>query len=148
MKVILLEDVKNVGKKGEIVTVADGYGRNVIIAKGLGKEANAKNLNDAKLKSANDAKIEKEKLEQAESNARYLKDKSVTITVKVGKDGKMFGSVSTKDVEEAIIAQLGLVSVNKKAIKMDTIKTLGTYTAEIKLHAKVKVNIVVNVVAL
>ncbi len=101
MKVILLEDVKSLGKKGEIVNVSDGYARNMILPKKLGLEATPKNLNDLKLQKANEEKVAQENLEAARVFAKDLEDKEVILTLKVGEGGRTFGSVSTKEISEA-----------------------------------------------
>ena len=101
MKVILLEDVKALGKKGEIVNVSDGYARNMILPKKLGLEATPKNLNDLKLQKANEEKVAQENLEAARAFAKNLEDKEVILTLKVGEGGRTFGSVSTKEISEA-----------------------------------------------
>ena len=98
MKVILLEDVKSLGKKGEVVEVNDGYARNCLLKKKLGVEATPKALNDLKLKNANDEKIAQEVYEQAQAFAKELEDKTVEVTLKTGKDGRSFGSVSPKEI--------------------------------------------------
>ncbi len=137
MEVILLEDVKSLGKKGELVKVADGYARNYIIKKGLGKEATAQNLNELKLQKKHDEKVAKEKLDAAKAFAEELKDKSVTLSIKTGSGGRSFGSVSTKEIAAAIKTQLGY-DIDKKKMSLDVpIKSPGTYTLTIKLHAKV-----------
>ena len=98
MKVILLEDVKSVGKKGEVVTVKDGYAKNFILKKNLGVEATSKNLNDLKLQKQNDEKVAAENLEKAQEFAKELETKSVEVAIKAGQDGRVFGSVSTKEI--------------------------------------------------
>lgn len=108
MKVILTEDVKKLGKKGEIVDVSDGYARNYVIPKKLGVEANNKNMNDLKLKKANEEKIAKEQLEAAQAFAKELETKEVTVSIKSGEGGKTFGSVSSKEIAEAAKAQCGM----------------------------------------
>ena len=107
MKVILLQDVKSLGKKGEIVNVSDGYARNFILKKKLGVEATDKNLNDLKLKKANDEKIAAQKLEEAKAFADEIKEKEVVVEMKVGNNGKTFGSISTKEIAAAAEKQLG-----------------------------------------
>lgn len=137
MEVILLEDVKSLGKKGELVKVADGYARNYIIKKGLGKEATAQNLNELKLQKKHDEKVAKEKLDAAKAFAEELKDKSVTLSIKTGSGGRSFGSVSTKEIAAAIKTQLGY-DIDKKKMSLDVpVKSPGTYTLTIKLHTKV-----------
>lgn len=101
MKVILLQDVKSLGKKGDIVKVSDGYARNMILPKKLGVEATPKNLNDLKLQKANEEKVAQENLEAAQAFAKDLEDKEVIVKLKVGEGGKIFGSVSTKEISEA-----------------------------------------------
>ena len=137
MKVILLEDVKSLGKKGEIVNVSDGYARNLILPKRLGVEATPKNLNDLKLQKANEEKVAQENLEAARAFAKDLEDKEIILTLKVGEGGRTFGSVSTKEISEAAKDQLGLDIDKKKMVLADSIKALGTYEVTVKLHAKV-----------
>ena len=133
MKVILLEDVKALGKKGEIVNVNDGYARNFILPKKLGLEANGKNLNDLKLKQANEEKKAKELLEAAQEFARKLEDKSVVIKMKAGEGGRVFGSVSSKEISVAFKEQCG-AEIDKKKIQLkDSIKAFGTYELKAKL---------------
>ena len=137
MKVILLEDVTSLGKKGEVVNVSDGYARNMILPKKLGVEATPKNLNDLKLQKANDAKIAQEQLEAAREFAKNLEDKKVTLTLKVGEGGKTFGSVSAKEIAEAAKEQLGLEIDKKKLQLPGAIRELGTTDVPVKLHPKV-----------
>lgn len=137
MEVILLEDVKSLGKKGEKVNVNEGYARNFILKKNLGIEANAKNLNDLKLKKANEEKIAKEQLEEAQAFAKELAEKKVELKIKAGKDGRSFGSVSTKEIAVATKEQLGYDIDKKKMHLADPIKSAGTFTVTIKLHPKV-----------
>lgn len=137
MEVILLEDVKSLGKKGEIVKVSDGYARNYIIKKNLGKEATARNLNELKLQKQHEEKLAQEKLDAAKEIANELKDKSVTLSIKTGSGGRSFGSVSTKEIAVAIKSQLGY-DIDKKKMSLDIpVKSPGTYTLTIKLHPKV-----------
>lgn len=137
MKVILLEDVKTVGKKGETVTVADGYARNVLIAKKLGVEATAQNINNLKLQKAHEEKLAKQQYEEAVAFGEELKTKQVIITVKTGEGGKIFGSVSTKEIAQAAKQQLGIELDKKKMQLPNPIKNLGTTLVPIKLHPKV-----------
>ena len=135
MKVILLEDVKALGKKGEIVNVNDGYARNFILPKTLGLEATGKNLNDLKLQKANDEKIEQ--LEAAKELAEKIAAGKVTLQIKVGEGGRTFGSVSSKEVAHAVKEQMGY-DIDKKKIQLkEAIKTLGTHIVQVKLHTKV-----------
>ena len=137
MKVILLEDVKTLGKKGDIVNVSDGYARNMILPKKLGVEATPKNLNDLKLQKANEEKVAQENLEAAKAFAEDLKDKTVVLTVKVGEGGKIFGSVSSKEISEAAMSQLGMDIDKKKLLLASPIKTLGVTEVPVRLHPKV-----------
>lgn len=137
MKVILLEDVKALGKKGEIVNVSDGYARNCILPKKLGLEATSKNLNDLKLKKANEAKVAQEQLEEAQALAKKIEAGKVELAIKVGEGGRAFGSVSSKEIAAAVKEQLGYDIDKKKVQLKDAIKALGTHTVPVKLHAKV-----------
>lgn len=137
MKVILLEDVKSLGKKGEIVNVNDGYARNFILPKKLGLEANSKNLNDWKLKKENEKKVAKENLEAAKALAEQIKAGQVELRIKVGEGGKAFGSVSSKEIAAAVKEQMGL-DIDKKKIQLkEVLKSLGTHNVPIKLHPEV-----------
>lgn len=107
MKVILLEDVKALGKKGQVVNVSDGYARNLLLPKKLGVEATGKNMNDLKLQKAHEDKVAQENLDAAKAFAEELKDKQVTVGIKVGEGGRTFGSISAKEIAEAAKAQLG-----------------------------------------
>lgn len=145
MKVILLQDVKSLGKEGEIVNVNDGYARNFIIPKKLGVEANNKNLNDLKLKKSNEEKIAKENKEAAEKLAGELKAGQILLKIKVGEGGKAFGSVSAKEIAAAVKEQMGL-DVDKKKIQLkETLKTLGTHNVPIKLHPEVTAELKVEI---
>ncbi len=146
MKVILLEDVKALGKKGQLVEVNDGYARNFILKKKLGIEATNKNLNDLKLQKAHADKVAQEQLEAAQALAKDLEEKVVTCTMKVGEGGKTFGSVSTKEVAQAVKEQLGLDLDKKKMVLDEAIKTLGTHNVKLKLHPKVTGTLKVKVV--
>ena len=137
MKVILLEDVKSLGKKGQIVNVSDGYARNMLLPKKLGVEATSKNMNDLKLQKAHQEKVTQENLDAAKAFAEELKDKQVTVSIKVGEGGRTFGSVSTKEISEAVKSQLGYDIDKKKMVLPSPIKELGTTMVPIKLHAKV-----------
>ena len=145
MKVVLLEDVKSLGKKGEIVEVSEGYARNFIIPKKKGVEANNENLNTLKLQKANEEKIAKEKLEAARELAAKLNNASISLSIKSGKDGRAFGSVSSKEIEEAIKAQLGLKIDKKKLVIAEPIKTFGNHEVKVKLHKDVTAGLNVKV---
>ena len=137
MKVILLADVKTLGKKGEIVEVSDGYARNMILPKKLGVEATSKNLNDLKLQNQHAKKVAEENLEAAQKFAEELKDKKIEVKMKAGEGGRTFGSISTKEISEAAKKQLNLELDKKKMVLKDPIKALGTYEVAIKLHPQV-----------
>ena len=143
MQVILLEDVKNVGKKGDVVKVNDGYGRNVLIKKGQALEATGKNLN---LKKANDDKLAAEHLAAAQALGKQIESEEITVAIKVGEGGKSFGSVSSKEIAEEVKAQLGH-DVDKKKVQLkDAIKAVGTHEVKIKLHPQVTTTLTVKVV--
>lgn len=141
MKVILLEDVKAQGKKGEVIEVSDGYARNVLIKKNLGIEATPVNLNNLKLKNAHKAKVDAENLKEAQDMATRMADWTVESKIKAGEGGKVFGSVSSKEISQAIEAQFG-VSIDKKKILLDEpVKSLGFHDIKIKLHPDVTATI-------
>ena len=137
MQVILLQDVKSLGKKGDIVKVSDGYARNMILPKKLGVEATGKNLNDLKLQKNNEKKIALENLEAAKNLSGELAEGKVELSIKVGEGGKTFGSVSSKEIAAAVKEQMGL-DVDKKKIQLkEAIKSLGTHIVAVKLHPEV-----------
>ena len=163
MKVILLEDVKSLGKKGEVVNVNDGYARNLLFKKNLGIEATKQNLNDLKLQKQNNDKLEAERLEEAKKLAKELApsniqvnavacgaidtemnqwmEEEVVLAIKTGSDGRVFGSVSTKEIAEAAKEQLGYELDKKKMHLKDAIKSIGTFHVPVKLHPKVTVEL-------
>lgn len=146
MKVILLQDVKSLGKKDELVEVNEGYARNFIFKKGLGIEATPKNLNDMKLKKANDEKIAAQKLEEAKEYAKLVETKTVICSIKTGEGGRTFGSVSSKEIVAEAKAQHGLDIDKKKVSLDDPIKSVGTYNVTVKLHPQVSAKLSVKVV--
>lgn len=137
MKVILLEDVKSLGKKGEVVNVNDGYARNLLFKKNLGIEPTKQNLNDLKLQKQNNDKLEAERLQEAKDLAKELERKEVVLAIKAGSDGRVFGSVSTKEIAEAAKEQLGYELDKKKMQLKEAIKSIGTFQVPVKLHPKV-----------
>lgn len=137
MKVILLEDVKSLGKKGEIVNVNDGYARNFVLPKKLGVEATGKNMNDLKLQKANEEKVAKEHLEAAQAFAKEMENDHVVVSIKAGEGGRTFGSVSSKEIATAYKEQCGKEIDKKKIILPEPIKSFGVYEVSIKLHPKV-----------
>ena len=137
MKVILLQDVKSLGQKGEIVNVNDGYARNFILPKKLGVEATGKNLNDLKLQKNNEKKVAQENLDAAKKLAAELAEGKVELAIKVGEGGRAFGSVSSKEIAAAVKEQMNL-EVDKKKIQLkEAIKSLGTHIVSVKLHPEV-----------
>ena len=137
MKIILLQDVKSVGKKGDIIDANDGYARNFLIPKKMGVPANAENMNNLKLQKSNEAKIAQEQLEDAQKFAKELETKEVVLSIKAGEGGKTFGSVSSKEIATAYKEQCG-ITIDKKKIQLsESIKNFGVYEVKIKLHPKV-----------
>lgn len=145
MKVILLADVKALGKKGDVVDVSDGYARNMLFPKKLGVEANAKNRNDLKLQNAHAEKVAQEQLEAAKALAAEIGEKTVHVSIKVGEGGKTFGSVSSKEIAEAAKAQLSLELDKKKIQLPNPIRNLGVTIVPVKLHPKVTAELKVHV---
>lgn len=137
MKVILKEDIKSLGKQGEIVDVSDGYARNFILKKGKGVEANSKNLNDLKLQKANEAKIAQQQYEAAQELGKKIEAGKIEMSIKTGEGGKAFGSIASKEIAAEVKEQMGL-GIDKKKIQLkEAIKTLGTHEVPVKLHPKV-----------
>lgn len=146
MEVILLEDVKSLGKKGELVKVNEGYARNFILKKNLGIEATPKNLNDLKLKKANEEKLAKERLDEAKKLADDIEKMSVTLKMKSGEGGRTFGSISTKEIAGAVKNQLKIELDKKKLILDEPIRTLGTHIVSVRLHKDVMGKLTVKVI--
>ena len=147
MKIILLEDVKSVGKKGELVELKEGYAKNFILPKKLGVEATSTNMNNLKLQKQNEEKIAKEQLEAAQVLAKEVEEMLVKLSIKSGEGGKTFGSVSSKEIAKAVSDQYGK-EIDKKKIQMtDAIKTIGTHEVTVKLHPKVTAKLRVQVQA-
>ncbi len=146
MKVILLEDVKSLGKKGEIVTVSDGYARNYVLPKKLGVEADSAHMNDLKLQKAHEDKVAREQLAAAQELAKTLETKEVIVKMKSGEGGKTFGSISSKEIAAAAKSQCGLELDKKKLQLPEAIKSLGVYDIVVKLHPKVTGKLKVKVV--
>ena len=146
MKVILLQDVKSVGKKDDIVNVSDGYARNMLLPRKLGVEATPKNMKDIQLKKKHEARIAAEELQKAQAFAEELAKMTVNVPIKVGQSGRTFGSVSTKEIAEAAKSQLGLDLDRKKMVLDNPIKELGTVKVPVKIHPKVTAQLAVNVV--
>jgi large subunit ribosomal protein L9 len=145
MQIILLQDVKALGKKGELVNVSDGYARNFILPKKVGLEANAKNLNDLKLQKAAEEKKQKEILEEAKVLAKDLESKTLELKIKTGEGGRTFGSISSKEIAQELKTQYSL-DIDKKKLQInDPIKTIGTHTVPVKLHPQVTAELKVKV---
>lgn len=145
MKVILLQDVKTLGKKGETVEINDGYARNFVLPKKLGMEATNKNLNDLKLHNANEAKVAQEIYEQAQEYAKVVENTTVVVKMKVGEGGKTFGTISSKEIAKAALDQHKMDIDKKKIQIVDPIKNLGVYEVSVKLHQKVTAKLKVKV---
>ena len=145
MKVILLQDVAKVGKKGEVVDAKMGHARNFLIPNGLAVEATKANLKKLELQKANAQEEAAYQLSHAESIQRDLEDKVITITTKAGNGGRLFGTITNKEVAEAIEAAYHLAIDRRKIVLEEKIKTLGTYPIVIKLHPEVKLNMRVKI---
>ena len=145
MKVILLQDVRSVGKKGDIVDVSDGYAKNFILKKKLGMIADAKNMNDLKLKKANEEKVAAENLEAAKEFAKELEKKTVVVKLKAGEGGKAFGSVTGKEIAQEAKTQFDMDIDKKKIVLPEAIKSFGTFDVPVKLHPEVTANLKVKV---
>lgn len=137
MKVILLQDVKSVGKKGDIIEANDGYARNFLLPKKMAVAATAENLNNLKLQKSNQEKVAQEQLEAAQNFAKELETKEIIVSIRAGEGGRTFGSVSSKEIALAFKEQCG-VEIDKKKIQMEeSIKSFGVYEVKVKLHPKV-----------
>ncbi len=145
MKVILLQDVKSLGKKGDVVNVSEGYARNMILPKKLGVEANNKNLNDLKLQNQHADKVAQENLEAAQALAKEIESWTVETKIKAGEGGRTFGSVSSKEISAAVKAQFGKDVDKKKIVVDEPIKSLGTFEIKVKLHPQVSATMKVHV---
>ena len=145
MQIILIQDVKSLGKKGDLVKASDGYARNFILPQKLGLEASAKNLNDLKLQKSAEVKKLKELLEEAETLAKKLESKTIEVKLKAGEGGRTFGSISTKEITIALKEQFGFDIDKKKLQLAEPIKNIGTRTVPVKLHPQVTANLVVKI---
>ncbi len=147
MDIVLLEDVKALGRKGQVVKVSDGYARNFILPKKLGVEATPKALNELKLQKANEERLAARQLADAQALGGKLSAAKVTLAIRAGENGKAFGSVSGKEIAAAAASQLGLELDKKKLVLPEPIKALGTYDVPVKLHKDVTAKLTVEVVA-
>ena len=145
MQVVLLEDVKNLGKKDDIVKVSDGYARNFILPKKLGVEATDRNIKELEIRKAAEAKRQKELYEEAAEFGKKLDSAQITLEIKGGEGGRTFGAVTAKEISLGIKEQLGYDIDKKKLVIAEAIKNAGTYTVAVKLHPKVTANMKVNV---
>ena len=145
MKVILLQDVKKMGKKGDVIEASDGYARNYLFPRKLAEEATATALHVVNAKKENERKKKLAELEAAQKLAAELKGKEVTINAKAGDNGRLFGAITNKDVAEAINSEFNL-SIDKKKVVVNTIKVAGTYEVEVKLYPEVSTKMKVNIV--
>lgn len=146
MKVILLEDVKSVGKKGQVVNASEGYAKNFLFPKKLAVEANNSNMNELNLKNKAEERRKAQELEDAKALAEKLEKIVVKIPVKTGEGGKLFGSVTNKEIAAAIEKNEGLKVDKKKIVLNDQIKNIGKKTVQVKLHAKVTADLTVEIV--
>ena len=148
MKIILLQDEKKLGKKGDIIEASEGYARNYILPKKIGVEASSKNLNDLKLHKANEEKVAQENLDAAKALATELETKQVVVKIKAGEGGRTFGSVSSKEIATACKEQHG-IEIDKKKIQLpESLKNFGSYEVTVKLHPQVAAKLTVKVTAM
>ncbi len=146
MKVILLEDVRKVGKKGDLIEVKDGFARNVLFRKNQAVEATNDAINKLELKEKADTKRRQEELEEAKILGEKIKDMSISITIKAGEGGRVFGSVSSKEIIKAMKDQHNITLEKKKLVLKEPLKSLGNHDVPIKLHPKVTTEICVKVI--
>ncbi len=145
MKVILLQDVKSVGKRGDVVEVSDGYAKNFIFKKKLGTPADSKSLNDLKLQKANEEKVAAENLADAQEFSKQIESRTVVVRLKAGEGGRTFGSVSSKEIAQEAKAQFDMDIDKKKIVLPEAIKAFGTFEIPVKLHPKVTATLKVKV---
>jgi len=145
MKVILLKDIKSVGKKGEVINASDGYARNFLLPRKFAQEATDSSLHILNQRNENERKKKLAEIEDAQKEAEFLKDKKIEIAVKAGEGGRLFGAITTKDISEYIKTQYNR-DIDKKKITANNIKNIGTYEVEIKLYAEVSTKMTVAVI--
>ncbi len=148
MKVILKQDVKGLGKKEQLVEASDGYARNFLFPKGLAVEASATNVNIMKTKKEAEAHKKEREIAQAKELAKKIKDITITLKVKAGDNGKLFGSITSKDVAEAMKTQQKLEIDKKKLVMPDAIKSVGTFEVEVKLYPEISSKFTVKIESL
>lgn len=146
MKIILTQDVKKVGKKGDILEVKDGYARNSLIPQGLAVEATAVTMNQRKLEQKSEDKKKQQELDDATAVKDKIQDKKITIAIKTGEGGRVFGSVTSKEIAEVISSTFNVKVDKKKVLLQDPIKTIGSRTVVVKLHPKVSAEVTVSTV--
>lgn len=146
MKIILLQDEKKLGKKGDIIEASEGYARNYILPKKIGVEATSKNLNDLKLQKANSEKLAQERLDEAKELAERIGKLQVVVPMKAGEGGRAFGSVSSKEIVECCKQQHGIELDKKKLVLPESLKNFGAYEVTVKLHPQVSGKLTVKVV--
>lgn len=144
MKVVLLQDVKSIGKKDQLVNVSDGYARNFLFPRKLAKEATAGAINDVKTKESAKAHHKQEEINAANAVKAKIDGKIVALKAKAGKEGKLFGAVTSKDVAAEMKKQLG-VDIDKKKLVMDDIKLFGSYECTVKVYPEITAKITVKV---
>jgi len=140
MKVILLKDVKTLGKKGEVINASDGYARNYLIPKGFAEEANKTNLHIWNNKKEAERKQKLAEIEAAQRLAAELKGKEINLTVKSGENGRIFGSITGKDISDELNKKFK-INIDKKKIAVNNIRQLGTYDVEVKLYPEISTKI-------
>lgn len=146
MKVILLQDVKKIGSKGDVLNVAEGYARNFLFPRKLAVEATEGHLKELSQKKASEEKKKLQILEEARQLGVKLEALNIKITTKVGEGGRLFGSITSKDIADSLKAQHKIDIDKKKIVLENPFKSLGTYTVTIKLHPEVQANVKVQVV--
>jgi len=147
MKVILQQEVKKLGKKGDIIEVSEGYARNYLLLQKLAIPATASNVNNATQQKASEERKQQRVLDEANLMAAQMSKVEVTITVKMGEGGKLFGSVTSKDIAEALLAQHKIELDKRKIDLKEAIKAVGTYSVSIKLHSEISATIQVHIIA-
>ena len=148
MKVILKQDVKGLGKKEQMVEASDGYARNFLLPRGLAVEATSSNVNIMKTKKEAEAQKKDREISQAKELAKKIKDITVTLKVKAGENGKLFGSITSKDVAEALKSQQKLDIDKKKLVMPDSLKAVGTFEVEVKLYSEINSKFTVKIESL
>ncbi|SKA97523.1 LSU ribosomal protein L9P [Caloramator quimbayensis] len=145
MKVILKQDVKGLGKKGDVVNTSDGYARNFLFPKGLALEATEGKIKEQQAQKANEAKKKSQELQEAKEIAKKLSEVVLTLKVKTGENGKLFGSITSKDISEALKNQYGYDIDKKKIVLDEAIKVAGIYKVEVKVYPEVSATIKVSI---